>query len=527
MVLALAIYLITTAALLALSIRANDGHLIYPVDDAYVHMAIAKNVALHHVWGITRYGFASSTSSPFWTLMLALTYTVFGVGAAVPLVFNVVAGSLVVVTIGSLMRARSAEPLLTFAVLIAVILVTPLPTLTLTGMEHTMHALVTLWFAFAVASLLASTRPATLNSLAVVGVLGALVTGFRYEGIFTVGVAALLFLLRRRWMAFAIVTALSALPIVAYGLWSVLHGWYFLPNSVLLKGQTPSLSLGAMLAFAAGSPALHSLLANSHILLLVIAASTLLIVVSGAISRHEDMFLLTLLIGTALLHMQLARAGWFYRYEAYLLVFGAAVFGFIAAGRLPPVRTWARGAGAWPRLSGAFVLLVVAGFPFASRALNGLRNVPAAASNIYQQQYQMGLFLDRFYQGHTVALNDIGAVDYLADVKLFDIFGLANIEIANLKRSGGYDSRAIAASATRQGTEIAMIYQSWLGEYGGVPAGWTKVGEWGVHDNIVLGENVVSFYAVEDEERAHLVENLRRFSRELPPGVTQAGEYTR
>ena len=50
------------------------------------------------VWGIGRDAFSSSTSSPLWTLLLALTYAVFGVGAAAPIVFNVVAGTLILAT---------------------------------------------------------------------------------------------------------------------------------------------------------------------------------------------------------------------------------------------------------------------------------------------------------------------------------------------------------------------------------------------------------------------------------------------
>ena len=47
--------------------------------------------------------------------------------------------------------------------------------------------------------------------------------------------------------------------------------------------------------------------------------------------------------------MQLARAGWFYRYEAYLVLLGCAVFGVIAADRLPSYGEWARPGNVFPR----------------------------------------------------------------------------------------------------------------------------------------------------------------------------------
>ena len=522
-----AVYWIATALLLVMSTRQTGGHLVYPLDDAYVHMAIAKNVALHHVWGVTRYGFTSSTSSPLWTLLLSLTFVVFGAGALAPLLFNVVAGTAIVVTIGRFMAARSAPPLLTGAVLLIAIFITPLPTLTMSGMEHTAHALATLWFVFAAAARLGSTRPAGTKRAAVVGLLAALVTALRYEGIFTAFLVVLLFAIARRWREAAFVGIGGALPIAVYGLWSMAHGWYFLPNSVLLKGQAPTRGLRALLAFVSGSPALHNLLANPHILLLVVAALALLVVVTADLVWSDDIFLLTILIGTTLLHMQLARAGWFYRYEAYQLVLGAAVFGVIAADRLPPLDAWFHGSAAVPRAVAVAALIAVAGFPFASRGLNAWRNTPTAAANIYSQQYQMGLFADRFYQGQTIALNDIGAVGYLGEARLFDIFGLASVDIARLKRDGRYQSAEIASLADRQGAAIAMVYPSWLNEHGGVPTAWTKVGEWGVRDNVVLGGNAVSFYAVRDDQRRLLTGNLRRFAPLLPPGVIQGGEYTR
>jgi len=61
------------------SYSANQSHLVYALDDAYIHMAIAKNLTLHGVFGVTRYHFSSSTSSPLWTLLLAACFKVLGV----------------------------------------------------------------------------------------------------------------------------------------------------------------------------------------------------------------------------------------------------------------------------------------------------------------------------------------------------------------------------------------------------------------------------------------------------------------
>ena len=40
------------------------GHIAYGLDDPYIHMALAKNVALHGVWGIAPDSFALSVTDP-------------------------------------------------------------------------------------------------------------------------------------------------------------------------------------------------------------------------------------------------------------------------------------------------------------------------------------------------------------------------------------------------------------------------------------------------------------------------------
>ena len=43
----LALYWVALAVLMALSVRRTGGLLIYPLDDAYIHMAMAKNAAAY------------------------------------------------------------------------------------------------------------------------------------------------------------------------------------------------------------------------------------------------------------------------------------------------------------------------------------------------------------------------------------------------------------------------------------------------------------------------------------------------
>jgi len=58
--------------LLYISIYQNGNHMVYSLDDAYIHMAMAKNLAIDGIWGVSKYEFASSSSSILWTALLAL-----------------------------------------------------------------------------------------------------------------------------------------------------------------------------------------------------------------------------------------------------------------------------------------------------------------------------------------------------------------------------------------------------------------------------------------------------------------------
>jgi hypothetical protein len=71
---ALSVFWVTIAFLLVVSLKLNHCHFIYGLDDAYIHMSIAKNFALYVVWGVTKYAFTSS--SLLWNLLLSFIYYV-------------------------------------------------------------------------------------------------------------------------------------------------------------------------------------------------------------------------------------------------------------------------------------------------------------------------------------------------------------------------------------------------------------------------------------------------------------------
>lgn len=511
-----AVYLAVVIALVTAATARTGGTLVYPLDDTYVHMAIAKHTAVDGVWGVTSEHFTSASSSPLWTGLLAAVYALFGVSDVAPLALNVLIGIALLVSAYRLLIDAGMPAIAAVPWSLIVLFAGTVPTLTLIGMEHTLHALATLWLIVLAARRVAGSTAAP--SLGTLTVCAALATLTRYEGVFAVACVAIALAGARRWRDAASVAGAGALPIVAFGVWSISQGGFLLPNSVLLKGVMPPLTVTGIAQLLVFQPALTALAAAPHLASVLVAVLALATLPAHDARAFERRIAALIFAGCVLLHMQFARAGWFFRYEAYLMIAGVVVAASLANGvawtaLAPRRRRWAAAA------AGLAILALVA-LPVARRSFSAMRLVPGAASNIYEQQYQIAAFLDQHYAGRRIAVNDVGAVGYFADVQLLDVYGLASSEIASLKRRGEYTSQKVGELAARSGVEIAVIYPSWLAEYGGIPPGWERAGAWGVADNLVLGETAASFFAV-GGSRDELVNHLAAYARRLPPTVLQ------
>jgi hypothetical protein len=82
--------------------------------------------------------------------------------------------------------------------------------------------------------------------------------------------------------------------------------------------------------------------------------------------------------------------------------------------------------------------------------------------NIFEQQCQMGLFSKTYYQGKTVALNDIGAVSCLSDIRLLDLYDIAIVDVTRIKRYNPWNREAMAELAEEFNVDIVMIYNDWF-----------------------------------------------------------------
>ncbi|GAI64747.1 unnamed protein product, partial [marine sediment metagenome] len=161
---------------------------------------------------------------------------------------------------------------------------------------------------------------------------------------------------------------------------------------------------------------------------------------------------------------------------------------------------------------------------YVPRSYRLIRDTPQATNNIYEQQYQMGLFLEKYYEGDCIAVNDIGAINYHADIECLDLRGLGSYEVAEAIQEDDLDEDFVFEMAKDMNCKIAIIYED--KDYGyGIPDEWTKVGEWKIKNNVVCGDDEVSFWAVDDGELGSLIKHLKDFSSKLPDSVEESGLY--
>ena len=491
---AVVVYLGMVLLFLSLSMKHTDGKVCYPIDDTYIHMAISKHIAIDHNWGINRDVFNSSSSSPLWTLLLAGGYMIFGVGETLPLVLNIFAGLGILMLCYSLF-SKICSPQRLLIYLLAVIVFLPLSFISLMGMEHTLHAMLNLLLLVIGADYLSGNRKDFYGLL----ILASLITVTRYEGMFTVAVISIILFFHKEHKNSVLMLVAGALPVIVFGLYSIYNGGFFFPNSVLQKSNVSDISsLKGVIDFLIRVPlALFKELRFSLLILL-----GLLTMFTGkyfkCITKRDEllsymMFLLTIL------HLQFAQLGWFFRYEIYLYL------GWITAIILNIngiIEAKEKIAFAFPGRYNLPLLTISAilFYPLIYQAIIPLSKYSGAVKNIYEQQYAMGQFISKYYNGKKVVVNDIGAVSYLSDAKIIDLVGLGTDEVCKARLMK--DTASIARIASSG--DIAVVYDVWQVAL----PGWIKCGTKKIDNRISCAYDSVSFFVRRQEDKQYMIDCL-------------------
>jgi hypothetical protein len=382
-----------------------------------------------------------------------------------------------------------------------------------------LHALLTLLFVHLAALALTNRQTAALRagSSPWLLLLSPILVMTRYESAFLILTVSVLFAFQRRWrMSLGLLGGAGA-AIALYGWIAVAHGWLAIPNSIRFKANLGHGS-GILGYLHLATHWVSASIDAPHLVALFLFALMLLF---AAYRQHRTLWtyagvFLIQFLAVCAMHLDLARTGWFYRYEAYLIVL-AIVACAIALHDLAAVR-------------GSLVMRL--GYVFAALALallgyKGWHSIviaPRAIHNIYEQQFQMARFVGQYYPHDTIVLNDIGAICYYTDAHVLDVFGLGSMEPATAKLARNYNTAWLRGWAAQEGATLAILYpQGWFGEWFAIPPDWPKVGSWSVSDRLVLGGASVAIFAIRPGSAPALSSSVREFGKELPPEVIQSG----
>ncbi|QPC83469.1 hypothetical protein G4Y79_03550 [Phototrophicus methaneseepsis] len=519
-----------------------DGHFIYGVDDAYIHMAVAKNLAENGVWGTQATEFSSSTSSLLYPFAIAVIYKVTGsANEWAPLLLNIIAGYAVVVAVYWILRREGAGDRVLFLFLLLLILAIPIPGLAFMGMEHLFHILFFILFIYHVACMISADKD-QLNTSDYVWliVLAMLQTLIRYEGVFTLACVALLFLLRLRILPAIGVLGMGIMPLALFGIYSVSQGSLPIPNSIYLKGsvETYHSVLDYLQAIRPDMVLLKAYqMTTLWLMLIVLGLGVALVVIrwrKNRVARDKavdrdfllqqlwrmENVLILLFIGNTILHNQFMSNN-FLRYEAYLI----GSFIFICALLLSKIlnesiRTIQRVTVAFFAASMLVLCLLPSFINLALRSTTvGL--IPTWTREIYEQQYQFTMFArEELPAGAPIAINDIGAMSYYTDIPYVDLFGLANIDIA--RAGGAYHMKpAVGQEIVKNSkAQFAIIYDIWAKPF--IPSDWVLVATWKIPTPLIVFQDTVSFYAADAEKAGLMRQGLQHYEAKLPSEVSVA-----
>lgn len=461
------------------------GRFVYTLDDPYIHLAIARQIAAGG-YGLNPGEFSAPASSVLWPFLLApFAHTSFF--EFVPLGLNALflAVSAGVVSIcwseiwpGERWRDRVGR----FGLTLLTVLVSNAVAVGLTGMEHGLQMLLTNLAALGLIRLARGERPPRFLIAAL-----ALAPLVRYENLALTGAACVWLWVagHRRGAVFAVVAPVVVLA--GFSLMLHAHGLGWLPTSVLAKagdGRGLSRLSFAFIWFA----------------LTMVAGSILLD------RRAKAVPLLTVVAVAVVAHALVGRIGWFQRYEIYLYSIGVIAVGFAI--------------GEWWRRSKQLVNWMTTGFTLVALiSFNTALLSPVASSSVYRQQMQSMRFV-RDYARCPVACNDIGAMAFGSGEYVVDLWGLASLPILRA-RLASHDGTWMSDAATEHGAPLAVIYDDWFPHR---PASWTAIGETTIDGpKAAIAGRTVTFYSTYPAETERLRVAFRQFAATLPPGTHGLG----
>ncbi len=523
-------------------LEINSGHFGYVIDDVYIMMAMAKNLALHGVYGVSPFETVSANSSIIYVFIFAILMKIFGVNEIIPLFLSLFLSIILFIFIFLFMKREGVNQIIIFFVLVFVTLLSPLVFLIFEGMEPIFQMIITLGLVYFGVNAI-TTEGDEIRENFWLFLCAILLPLVRYEGLILVLLVTGILLLKRKFKIGLLTLTFSVIPVIIFGTISVISGQFFIPNSIIMKSGVYSSFFSEILTNILNSPHIIYLHYPELFLMLFFCVAILLcrLSIEKTIWNRLNLYLI-LFIGITLLHLFIAKTGGFYRYEAYLYMLGCVVLGtalsflfqeWNKSRDLPDDSTAEEKSGGIFRndkviylLCGIFLILSLAfiiippQIPIGLRATESILLVPIASNNNYEQQYQMGLFVKEFYNGEGVVANDIGELTWIADIRLFDAQGLGSTAIAHAYITNKTTSSTVLKYAEEKGAKIAIIYDIYK-----IPPSWRLVGDWKIPNNVICAFDHVYIYSIDPSDTDHLIQSLKSFSKQMPQDILQKGVY--
>lgn len=539
------VFVLTTAAgmtimgLLGTLIVLQTGDLRYSLDDPYIHLRVSELIA-RGGYGVNIGEPAAPSSSILFPFLLA-PFAGTAVHAYVPLLLCLAAtlvslwylAGLAAMSSGtvppapSALRSQLMNPAFQAAFIVMLGGALNLFGIVFTGLEHSLHIALSIGIIAGCVQLLE--RDLLPRLLVLLIILCPLI---RFEGLALSGVAILLLIAVRRWRAALLAGGGIGLGLAGWALFARIQGLPLLPSSVATKSQlvADGLEGGGLSRFIANTLTNLDMTtmskAGQSLLLMLLATLTLLAVQAWRLRDQRRpvitcLWLALLALGTVGAHAVAGRYGWFGRYENYARLVCIAIVIWALFGASDPVTTRPAPVHAsghtplpWRWLATAAVASVTVLAGRRSLEMQATLLTPAAAAEVYSQQYQMARFAHD-YARVPVAVNDLGLVSYHSDHYVLDLWGLGS-EPARIARSHATANAAdwIAPLIDAHDVQLAMIYAKWFPM---VPDDWCHLGNLTLdHPSVIPIEAPVAFFATSAEAAPKLQAALEAFVGTLP-----------
>ncbi len=465
----------------------RNGGFEYPLDDVYIHLAMAEQMA-NGGYGVNAGEAASAASSPLYPILL-MPFAGTELQRWLPLFWNVIALATAAALFGKILaEARLGRAALVFA--IAAPFALSMYVTAYAGMENMAHGAASLAI---VLGLWRYVETGHIRWLLIFGIL--LAPAFRLEGLALSLLAGAIVMRLGRVPAGVGLLVIGAAPVVGFAAYLMSVGLDPLPNSVTAKlGDQPGGGFAATLRANAAS------YGGRYLLALSVALAIISFSFWNRDLRRAYFGLGMAAVGFA--HLAFGATGWLDRYENYAVLTVVAALALMVSdlGRVVKI--------------GVMTLALAGGVLTYGRYIpNNLANMRA----IHLQQAQMARFAKDHVQA-PVAVNDLGYVAWRNPDYVLDLWGLASAEALELRTSDAAPGWADAL-ADAKGVRVAMIYDPWLQEALGPD--WVPLGKLVAEDaaGAFLGGPVVAFYARNEAEAAGLKADLSDWVGGLPTGA--------